>query len=80
MARKSKIKSIVTERFPNREPVAEPKPEKPLIALPVFLTICGLKMDQTAGFRYYATHNGMGPLSVEDWRIAYKEFMKKPTK
>lgn len=75
---KAPIKDAEVEK-----PLPQPKPEepaKPLISLAVFLTICGIKPDQSAGFKYHATKNNLGPMPVSAWREEYSKFLKKPTK
>jgi len=60
-------------------PVEEEKlAEKPFVSLQVFLQLCGLKWDRTAGFKHYAIKQKLGPMPVLDWHDELQNFMKKP--
>jgi hypothetical protein len=80
------IDEIKEETMPDRQPVEKktikavmnPSEEKPIVPLRVFLTVCGMKWDQIAGFKYYAEKNKLGPFTVEHWRIEFENFWNKP--
>lgn len=61
---------------------AEEKPERKLtpVALRVFITACGKKPDQTAGFAAYAQSRKYGPRTMPEWNRALAEFMTRPVK
>lgn len=62
------------------EPViVSTEPKKPVVSLKVFLNIFGKKWDQMAGFKHYAMKNGLEPLTVEEWREAFQNFLDRPT-
>ena len=48
------------------------------VTLRVFVTLCGHKWDQMAGFVNYAQRTKLGPMSVSNWHDAYKEFQIRP--
>lgn len=66
---------------PRQTPVPKPEPEqaKPLVRLEVFLKVAGPKWDQLAGFKLYAKKQGLGRLSIPEWREELQKFMSKPT-
>lgn len=57
-----------------------PGDAKPKVALRVFIQIHGAKADQLAGFHSYAKRNNLGPMTVEEWRVTYSDFMGKPVR
>jgi len=59
--------------------VPEPEPLLPKIQLRVFEKIAGPKWDQLAGFKLYAKKQGLGPMTVPEWREAFQAFKNKPT-
>lgn len=71
---------------PKEEPKTKAKPTvpvmeddgRPKVELRVFIASGGIRWDQMAGFKSYAKRNRMGPLSIPEWRKAFKEFMKRP--
>lgn len=64
---------------PKKAPKKAPKDDGlPKVALRVFIASGGIRWDQMAGFKYYATRAKMGPLSIPEWRAAFKKFMKRP--
>lgn len=73
---------------PAKAPAVEAKPAapkeapkddgKPKVALRVFIASGGIRWDQMAGFKSYATRLKMGPLSIPEWREAFNKFMKRP--
>lgn len=79
-----------TEENTDEELKPEPKVEKepdptvefdlPLINLNVFCQLSGLKFDQTAGFRRYATTKKLAPMTVPQWRKKLEDFQNKPTR
>lgn len=69
------------KRRPRPQPRPQPKPVEPVIpkiALRVFLKIAGAKWDQLAGFNHYAKRQGLGPMTVPEWREAFQTFKTKP--
>lgn len=50
----------------------------PKVALKVFIASGGIRWDQMAGFKSYATRLKMGPLSIPQWREAFNKFTKRP--
>lgn len=62
------------------EPIQPQEEEKPLVSLQVFLNVCGLKWDQTAGFKHYATKQKMRKMTIPNWREEFHKFMGKPIK
>jgi len=83
---KSKLKKLMRKEEPKIEEVTpvvvEEKPmepPKPVVPLKVFLQVFGMKWDQMAGFKYYATKQKLEPLTIEEWRKAFADFMNKPT-
>lgn len=48
--------------------------QKPVVPLRAFLSLEGSQWDQLAGFRYYASKNNLGPMTLADWRAALDEF------
>jgi hypothetical protein len=64
---------------PKESPKEVPKADGlPKVALRVFIASGGIRWDQMAGFKYYATRLKMGPLSIPEWRAAFNKFMKRP--
>jgi len=64
---------------PKEVPKEVPKDDgKPKVALRVFIASGGIRWDQMAGFKSYATRLKMGPLSIPEWREAFNKFMKRP--
>lgn len=68
------------------QPKAEvklPEPEvikddgRPKVPLRIFIASGGIRWDQMAGFKSYATRNKMGPLSIPEWRKAFNAFMNR---
>ena len=60
---------------------SDPAPTGPapaLILLRVFAAAGGVKWDQMAAFKHYATNQKLGPLSMKDWRAAYDAFLNRP--
>jgi len=65
-----------------------PKMEKPApkklypnpnaVSLRVFLTACGIKLDQMAGYQNYAIRHKLGPMTIKEWRVSYAEFLNRP--
>jgi hypothetical protein len=56
-------------------PVLEPAN---VVALRVYITLCGQKWDQMAGFVSHARRLALGPMTVEAWRAEYQKFQSKP--
>lgn len=50
------------------------------VPLRVFLTVCGKKADQVAGFARHASHEKLGPRSIADWRAEFQKFMDRPVR
>jgi len=67
---------------PESRPEESGTPPRQLSAVPlnVFLTMCGAKRDQMAGFRRFAINEKMSPRTVPEWRAAHAAFMKRPTR
>jgi hypothetical protein len=70
-----------------KEPVKMKAPKKketpkddglPKVDLRVFIASGGIRWDQMAGFKSYATRRKMGPLSIPEWRTEYKRFTERP--
>lgn len=55
-------------------------PDHPSIPLGVFCSLSGVKPDQLAGFRMYATTQKLKPMTVPQWRAKLVEFQNKPTR
>jgi hypothetical protein len=53
-------------------------PDRPLVPLRVFASVVGVRWDQMAGFVAYAKKQKLGPLTIEDWRVALTQFNAKP--
>jgi hypothetical protein len=70
------------EPIPEKKPESEPSPQVGLSRIPlrVFEKIAGTKWDQLAGFKHYAKANGLGPMTVPEWREALQAYKRKPTK
>ncbi len=87
MARKKKdINTEVKDTLPRKQveqpqAKAAPKPKSaplPLVRLNVFISASGLRFDQIAGFKAYATVKKLGPMTIPDWKLALDAFMKRP--
>ena len=64
---------------PKAAPAAQaPKRDLQPVNLQVFLTACGKKPDQTAGFAAYAKVQQMHPRTMPEWRDAFAAFMQRP--
>jgi len=63
------------EPLPEKEEV--PVDTRPRVALKVFIASGGIRWDQMAGFKSYATRKKMGPLSIPEWRKAFSDFMTR---
>jgi hypothetical protein len=62
------------------QPAAAP-PLKPAVPMDVYVTICGVKADQMAGFVNWAKRTKKGPkLTVEEWRAVHQEFKDRPVR
>jgi len=56
----------------------KPKDDAPLVPLVVFLAAGTAKVDQTAGFKFHAKKNKLGPMAIKQWRSEFQKFMKRP--
>ena len=79
------IPEIPTEAIPEitTEEKAEAIPEfvacpADTVALRVYITLCGHKWDQMAGFVSHARRQNLAAISVEAWHAEYKKFQGKP--
>lgn len=52
---------------------------KPLVKFRVFEAASGIKPDQLAGFKSYVNVQKLGPMTMNDWRKSYDEFLNKPS-
>jgi hypothetical protein len=74
-------KPVQKRPMPATSPEQAPEPRQLTpVALRVFLTACGIKPVQTAGFAAYAQARQFGPRTMPEWRSAYDEFMRRPVK
>lgn len=65
--------------IPETKPEAKPAtPPAQSVGLRVFATVSGLKLDQLAGFVYYAQKNNLGPMSMSDWKVEHDKFLSRP--
>jgi hypothetical protein len=48
------------------------------VELAVWLITCGRKVDQTAGFRRWATSRKLGPRTAPEWERLWGEFLSRP--
>lgn len=53
---------------------------KPAVALTVYLTTCGQKKDQIAGFRYWAQKHRPEKRSIPEWKQLHTWFNAQPTR
>ncbi len=68
-----------SEPEPKPEPKLTPKAPNPnAVALRVYLTAGGMKLDQMAGFQNYAIRKNLTPRTMKEWRAAYEAFMNMP--
>lgn len=62
------------------EATQPPPPRHNFVAFRVFEQVAGMKWDQLAGFKSHVKRTNLGPMSIEEWHLAYAKFMGKPVK
>ena len=50
------------------------------ISLDVFVKVSGLRVDQLAGFRRWASSRKVGKQTMAEWRELHERFLRRPVK
>jgi len=84
------VPEVVTipKEEPKKAPVPKPMKKEQAVKAPppqsvdlrVYLSACGKKPDQTAGFLHWATKQKLKATSIKEWDVRFNKFMARPVK
>lgn len=80
MKTEDKPKNIISKNKAKKANPSIIEGDSGLVSLEVFISSCGLKFDQTAGFKHFAKQSKLHRMSVKDWHSKLQQFLTKEVK
>jgi hypothetical protein len=75
---KSKTNIVRSPIISKEENISKGEYGLPKVSITVFCRVVGIKSDQQAGFRYFASQKGLMRLSIPEWEKEHYIFKHKP--